>query len=137
MRQYNLLGYKNGQWQKIYYITKRKKSGKWEKPSIRFKNFDSSWADSLLDFWGKEKFWTLNSDSLNINERAIPGTTKIQKFLVSDSPNYRFEIIQKDQYLSIESYAPDYYLEKMPEIKCRATFIKCREKFVRLFAEEK
>lgn len=128
-RLYNILAYKQGEWKKLSLSQKQRKNGKWSKPMVVEQEFNQSNGDTIVSFFNRNSFWKLNRDSLNINRKKINDTT-VQAFTISDAVNYKFEIVSNNEFLIIESYAPEYLLEKIPEIKCREVFIKCRDFFV-------
>ncbi len=131
-RSFGILGYRQGHWEKLLLNEKQRKDGKWSKPAIHKIGLNQNAADSIINFFNQNGFWRLDRDSLNINQRKIDDN-KNQLFSISDGVNYKFEIMSKQEFLIIESYEPDYLLEKIPEIKCRETFIKCRNFFVSQF----
>ncbi|HMG07485.1 MAG TPA: hypothetical protein VK609_03185 [Mucilaginibacter sp.] len=75
------------------------------------------------------RLWSVSRDSLNIHERRNKNGT-VTKLSVYDDNNYRFEVFNKDNFAIIESYAPEYFLEELPENKILERFIKVRDWFV-------
>ena len=128
-RFYKIFACKNGRWEKISLSQKEKKNDEWSKPVIHTEEFDKDKADSLMSLLNKNGFWKLNKDSLNITQRRV-SEKQDQVFSISDGVNYKFEIFSNKDFQIIESYSPDYFYKKMPEIKCRGIFIRCRDLFL-------
>jgi len=124
-----ILGHKQDHWEKLFLSEKQKKNSEWSKPVISKEEFNQNNADSIVNFFNQNRFWELNRDSLNINQREIDDK-KNQVFSISDAVNYKFEILSKQEFLIIACYAPEHFLEKIPEIKCREVFIRCRDFFI-------
>ena len=74
-------------------------------------------------------FYSLNRDSLNISSKKI-NDKQNEVFSVDDGINYKFEILSKSDFLIIESYEPEYFLQKIPELRSRKEFVKCRDWFL-------
>lgn len=121
IRIYNLDS--NGSRNKIIKIkTKRYKLNKHE-------------VEKLLNTFENQRIWTLNTDSLNINERY---TNEGKMFMsVSDGINHTFEFITKDRYRIVSAYAPEIYLERFPEYTQRENFIKCKTEFISLISKRR
>ena len=87
----------------------------------------------FLDSLSANNFWHLNNDSLNqtrIIETYIDnGDTIHRKAGIADAPNYRFDIITRDNARVIESYAPQYFLHLFPDMTERRQFLRNRELF--------
>ncbi|MCP2045265.1 hypothetical protein [Pontibacter sp. HSC-36F09] len=126
---YQILALKDGQWDLITLASKKKKNGDFRKPKIRVSSFDNNKAQLLLNQLDHLSFWTLSSDSLNITQREDPDST-LTTYTLYDAANYKFEIMTKEGYKIIEAYAPDHFLEKLPEIKSRQKFIAGRDIFI-------
>ncbi|MEP6612828.1 MAG: hypothetical protein ABJA76_13110 [Mucilaginibacter sp.] len=124
---YNLLALKKGTWFKGYLSSQHLKSGKWTYPRVKFKEVDPDSATFIAKYLNSEGFYTLNNASLNITTRQVNG--KVQHFSLSDAVNYKFEILVGDKLAIIQSYAPAYFFEKIPEDTARAAFIKYRDWF--------
>jgi hypothetical protein len=125
---YQILALKDGQWSSITFASTRKKNGDFRIPTIRINSFDNDKAQLLLNQMDQLDFWTLNSDSLNITQRENPDSTATT-YTLSDGANYKFEIMTTEGYKVIEAYEPEYFLEKLPEIKIRQKFINGRNIF--------
>jgi hypothetical protein len=125
---YQILGLKEGHWSLITLTSKRKKNGEFTKPSIRIDYFDNNGGQILLSQLNQTNFWALERDSLNIKHRQNPDSTKTE-FSLSDGVNFRFEILTKEGFRIIEAYEPEYFFEKIPEIKARQRFIINRDIF--------
>ncbi|WP_206684043.1 hypothetical protein [Pontibacter beigongshangensis] len=125
---YQILALKDGKWSLITLVSKRKKNGDFRKPTIRVSSFEKDKAQLLLNQLDQLSFWTLNSDSLNITRRENPDST-VTTYTISDAVNYKFEVMTKEGYKVIEAYAPEHFLEKLPEIKSRQKFIIGRDIF--------
>jgi len=127
--QYNLLALKDGVWLKGYLHTQKRKNNTWRKPLVVFKEVDPDSASYIMKYLDSAGFYSLNRDSLNISERRV-NDDNIQRITISDAINYKFEILSRNDFLVIESYAPEFFFEKMPEIKSRGAFIKLRDWFL-------
>ena len=82
---------------------------------------DSSAVYELFDSLDLAKFWTLTSESLNDTRGSD----------ISDYVNYEFQIETKTGKQILESYAPEYYIEKFPDMQQRITFLYGTEIFKR------
>lgn len=125
---YQILALKDGKWSLITLASKKKKSGEFRKPTIKVSSYDKDKAQLLLNQLDQIGFWTLSTDSLNITQRENPDST-VMRYTLSDAVNYKFEIMTKEGYKVIEAYAPEHFLEKLPEIKSRQKFIIGRDIF--------
>ncbi len=128
-KPYRLLAFKNGIWLKGYFYSKRRKNHSWTNPTIKLKEINKDSANSILNYLSDAGFFVLNRDTLNIDRRKI-NDKQDEVFSISDAVNYRFEILTKNTFTIIESYQPDYFLEKLPEFKSREIFIKYRDWFI-------
>ncbi|HVS93299.1 MAG TPA: hypothetical protein VHE59_14775 [Mucilaginibacter sp.] len=132
---YEVLAYGNGHWERISLYSKRHHNGKWSKPYIKIDSFDNERAEKLIELFNKNDFWHLSNDSLNIHQKRI-NDTLFKTYDISDDVNYKFEIMTKNDFLIIQCYAPEYFLEKIPEIKSREVFIKCRDEFLSAYKSD-
>lgn len=123
---YQILAFSNDKWERISFFARKKKNGKLSKPVISHRPFESKIAETLIYDLTNNSFWNLNNDSLNLSTRKNPDSS-ITKYSLSDGVNYKFEVLTKNEFRIIESYEPEYFLEKMPEIKDREKFIKAKE----------
>jgi len=126
-KYYDLMALNKGIWYKGYLSSQLLKSGKWTYPKVRFKKIDPDSAKAIVDYVDSSGLLMLSRDSLRITDRIVGG--KRYPHSLSDGVNYKFEILVKNELETIEAYAPDFFLEKIPEIKTRAEFIKFREWF--------
>ena len=126
--QYKILALKNNSWSYISYDF-YKKGKSWSKPRIKERPFNFHKAETLIELLEQNHFWLLSRDSLNIQERRNSDGS-VSKFNMYDDTNHKFEIITTSNYVIIEAYAPEYFLEVLPEIKSRELFIKCRNIFL-------
>jgi len=133
-RYYSLLALNKGRWYRGYLFSEQLKSGKWTYPKIRFEEVDADSAMAMIGYLNKAGLYTLSQDSLNIDTKIVD-EDKVRKFSVSDGVNYKFEILYKNELAIVEAYSPEYLLSKLPEIKTREAFIKCRDWFVRKYDE--
>jgi len=131
-KTYSLLAFKNGICLKGSFYSKRGKNDSWSKPRIKFIAINRDSATFILNYLSDAGFFSLNRDTLNINHRSI-SDKQDEVFSVDDGVNYKFEILTGNSFTIIESYQPDYFLEKLPEYKSREIFIKCRNWFVAKF----
>jgi hypothetical protein len=122
---YQVLALRNGKW---HYITQGKNNKKSLMPRMTSKKIDNDLGNNLLDKLNQISFWSLSSDSLNIRTRKIDDSTSTL-YSRTDGVNYRFEIFTKGDYRVIQAYEPDYYLEKIPEVVSRETFVDARKAF--------
>jgi hypothetical protein len=129
LKDYSLLAFQNGVCLKGYIYSKKNKHGIWSKPKIKFKAVNCDSANYIVKYLNDGGFYSLNRDTLNINRKKI-NDKQNKVYSIDDGVNYKFEIISKKDFLIIESYMPEYFLEKIPELKSRATFIKCRDWFL-------
>lgn len=83
-----------------------------------------------MDSLDQHKFGALNRDSLNIKTRDN-GDGTITELSLHDATNHKFEIITKSNFTIVESYAPEYFLEELPKLTIRKTFINCRNLFLK------
>ena len=79
-------------------------------------------------------FWKLESDSLNITKVDNSDGT-VSKYSMSDGINFKVEILQGNNFRIIESYEPEYFFSKMPEIKDREIFIQGKVEIEKIFAK--
>ncbi|MCG2612607.1 hypothetical protein LZZ90_13940, partial [Flavobacterium sp. SM15] len=127
-KNYVVYAFKNNTWEKIIVDSKRKKNGNWTKPKSKSHIISNQKANELIQTLSKKSFWDLKREELNIDKQKNDDGS-VTKFSLHDGVNYRFEIITKQDFRIIESYEPEYFLEKMPEIKERKIFINCRDDF--------
>jgi hypothetical protein len=78
---------------------------------------DSLAVKELFDSLALVSFWTLNVDSLN----ATRGSN------ISDDVNYKFQIENTIGRQILESYAPEYFIEKFPDMGQRVVFLKGKD----------
>ncbi|WPU94386.1 hypothetical protein SNE25_02475 [Mucilaginibacter sabulilitoris] len=123
-----MLVFKDGVWYKGYLYSKRLKSNVWSKPKIKLRRVENSKVLKIVDYLNSANLWSMNRDSLNIHERRNKDGS-IEKLSVYDLDNDRFEIFDKNRFVIIESYAPEYFLEELPENKILEHFIKVRDWF--------
>lgn len=133
-KYYQVLAWENNKWEKIIISSKRNKKGEWSKPKVSTKIIDSESANQLIVELSKLSFWNLQNDKLNITKQ-VDGEGMTNKYSISDGINYRVEILQGNNFRIIESYEPEYFLSKMPELKERETFIKSKIKIENLFQQ--
>jgi hypothetical protein len=133
-KDYQILACKNGKWEKIFVHSKKKKNGNWSMSSLSYKSINSEKVNQLLSKFNNLSFWELENEKLNqTKEKNENG--EVIKYSISDGVNYRFEILQGSNLRTIESYEPEYFLEKMPKIQERETFIKCLKEIEIIFGK--
>ncbi len=126
---YQLLVFKKGICLKGSFFSKKNKHNTWSEPKIKFKEINCDSANYIVKYLNDAGFYSLNRDSLNVNKRKI-NEKQDEVFTINDGVDYKFEIFSKTKFLIIESYMPEYFLKKIPELKSRETFIKCRDWFL-------
>lgn len=128
-KSYTLLLFKNGVWYKGYLYSKRINNNVWSKPRLKLKKAKTNKVIEIFNGLNSAGLWTMSKDSLNIHERRNRegGVTKLSLY---DGYNYHFEIFNGENLAIIESYAPEYSLEELPENKILERFIKARDWFV-------
>jgi hypothetical protein len=82
---------------------------------------DSLSVKELFDSLDLVNFWTLNIDSLN----------ETRDNDISDVVNYKFQLENPIGRQILESYAPEYYVEKYPDMRQRVLFLQGKEIFRR------
>ncbi len=82
---------------------------------------DSSSVEELFDSLALTSLWKLSIDSLN-EDRG---------YVVSDAMNYRFQLEDGIHRQILETYAPEYYLKKFPDMQQRILFLQAKEIFCR------
>jgi hypothetical protein len=131
-RYYSLLALNKGTWYRGYLFSEQNKNEKWTYPKVRFEEIDTDSAIRLVSHLDKMGFYKMSRDSLHIIEKNNPdGTVSVKG--ITDGVNYKFEILYKNELAIIDAYEPEAFLEFLPEIKTRATFIKCRDWFVQKY----
>lgn len=126
---YVFIGVKGKMYSKGSIHLKRDKDHTWSKPVVKQKKVNSDKGAYIFMELDKMGLWKLNVDSLNNqNEKNQDGS--INKITLFDATNYRFELINGDNYLPIEAYAPEQFLEELPQYKQREPFIKIRDRFL-------
>jgi hypothetical protein len=147
-KHYKILTYSNKKWTSWTYSanssqsTKNKRSKKNNIDSVRNNQFlkikteiQDQDASGLISDLHIGDFWTLNSDSLNLTSREeidpTNGTTITRKGSISDGINYHFDILTKTDLRAIESYEPDYFIKKFPDMEDRKKFIISRDIFLK------
>ena len=88
-------------------------------------------VNKLFTILNNERFWTLDTDSLNITSRKLTDSTSI-KMDITDGVNYKFEIVANSRMRIVQAYEPYEYLKHFPEIIIRQNFINCLEAFEKL-----
>jgi len=129
LKDCNVLAFKDGVCLKGYIYSKKNKNGIWSKPKIKLHEVNCDSAKMIQTYLNDAGFYTLNRDTLNINHKEI-NDKQDAVFSVDDGVNYKFEILTKKDFLIIESYEPEYFLQKIPELRTREEFIKCRDWFL-------
>jgi hypothetical protein len=84
-------------------------------------NLDSAAVNELFDSLALANFWTLSMDSLNETRGSD----------ISDDVNYKFQIENETGRQILESYAPEYYIGKFPDMKQRIIFLQGKDIFRR------
>lgn len=133
-KRYTLLAFKEGVCFKGTVSLKKNKHEVWSKPKLKLKKVNCDSAKQIVNYFNEAGFYLLNRDSLNINKKMI-NDTLFEVFTIDDGVNCKFEILSKKSFLIIESYEPDYFLKKIPELKSRRTFIKCRDFYLSKYKE--
>ena len=100
------------------YDNKGKKKKKYFK---KVATLDSSTVKELFDSLALVNFWTINVDSLNETRGGD----------ISDDVNYIFQIENTTGRQILESYAPEYFIEKFPDMRQRVVFLQGRDIFKR------
>ena len=127
---YNLIVSKNGAYFKGSLHLERTKGGKWSKPLVKLKKVSTIQTKAIIKRLNSSGLWRLNQDSLyDQNKQNLDGS--VTKLILHDGVNYRFELISSNNFLAIETYAPEYFLEEMPKSTSRQFFIKIRDKFLK------
>ena len=129
IQSYSILALKNGIWFKGYIFSKKSKSGRWSKPKIKFIGVNPDSSLAIVEYLKNVGFYSLNKDSLAIDKKDV-GNNKIELFSRNNGVDYKFEMLSKSAFVIIESYEPDYFLERMPYLKDRRHFIICRNWFI-------
>jgi hypothetical protein len=94
----------------------------------RLKKTDTVRAKAVIDELTKSGLWQLSNDSLNNQTQKQPNGT-VANLTLHDGTNYRFELIKGPYFLAVGSYAPEYFLEELPQARQREKFIKIRDRF--------
>jgi len=146
---YKILAKKNTKWSywtfSDNYLQWTKKDNIYKVDTIRVgtfwegkKSITTKQADEILEFLNQNNFWKLRNDSLNqsrVTEKYYDdengGTIFTQDKGPTDQINYRFEVYKIKNCRVIESYGPDYFVEKYPNLYDRKKFINCRDKFLK------
>jgi hypothetical protein len=82
---------------------------------------DSSAVKELFDSLDLINFWTLNIDSLN----------QTRGYDISDAVNYKFQLENPTGRQILESYAPEYFIKKYPDMRQRVLFLQSKDIFIR------
>lgn len=126
---FSLLAWTGNTWTAWTYYKKWKSSSdvyenigkKKNKDFKKITNLDASKVKELFDSLALVNFWTLNIDSLN----ETRGND------ISDDVNYKFQIEYSTGRQILESYAPEYFIEKFPDMRQRVVFIQGKDIFKR------
>ena len=138
-----VLGLKRNKW---YLTILREEYGKPEeyevdtkhpiKSSTRKYRIAKRDIQTLLSTFSQNRIWTLNCDSLDINEIKTSDSTAIH-IMVTDGPYYVFEFITKNNFRKVDAYYPSHFLERIPEVYTRQNFINCQEAIRKLLNRKK
>ena len=138
-QEYYLVGKKNSQWESKKVVVeyndrtktadniKRIKKKRLKTKKEELKNLFSSWTDN--------GFWTLDNDSLNVNEKQT-GPDESIMLMITDGCTDTFEIIQGDSYRIMYSYLPDSFQKEIP-VKQREQFIIARNEFLKIIKKNR
>ncbi|MBL7733144.1 MAG: hypothetical protein JNM88_18375 [Chitinophagaceae bacterium] len=125
---YRLLVQEGEEWSAWTYYRKWKNASafnnKGDKPHKYFfkkTSLGSRLVTELFDSLGTVNFWSLCADSLN----------QTNGYDISDAVDYIFRIESPAGCQELDSYAPEYYLEKFPGMQQRAQFLKSIDIFNR------
>jgi hypothetical protein len=107
----------------------------------------------VLKIFEKNRIFTLDTDSLTIDYRAIKSSTKdttkpeiVEALIITDCTNYTLSFKTNSSFRIVNSYCPYTYLEEIPEIIVRQNFVNCFEtisllgrapQFIRKFKEKR
>lgn len=129
---YHFLAFKDGECFKARLVSGRINDTTWSEPVIQSQKVNIIKAKKIVNHLKNTGFFSLDRDSLDISGRPKSGryTTKYSR---TDGVNYRFEIIVGNELLIVESYEPEFFLEKMPELRQRAQFVKDRDWFLKQY----
>ncbi len=90
--------------------------------------------NKVLKIFEKNRIFTLDVDSLNINYREIKSSTKdttkpeiVEALIITDCTNYTLSFKTNKSFRIVNSYCPYTYLEEIPEIIVRQNFVNCFE----------
>lgn len=128
IENFKLLTRKGKKWTTWTYKRKWKSSSdvlnnkgkKKKKYFTRITTVDSLAVNELFDNWRSIKFSELHLDSLN----------STRGYEIFDAVNDKFNIETVFGNRLIESYAPEYYIQKFPDMYERALFIQGRDIFL-------
>ena len=128
VREHKIFAHKNSIWTSYLIREEKNKKGK-IKTRISKQRLSADSAMKLIDQLTSRNFWTLDNDSLN--QTGVPiNDSMVSRMQVFDGANQRFEVITKQGFRIIESYEPEAYFEKFPQMIVRKSFIDCRRIFV-------
>lgn len=97
----------------------RNKGKKKKKFFSKVRALDSFIVKELLDSLALIDFWALQADSLN-ETRGVR---------IADDVAYKFQIETVEGRQILESYAPEFYLDKFPDMHLRAIFLRGKKIF--------
>ena len=134
-QDYKVLAYKSEKWEAIQIVSTKKKKGKIKLETKKY-SFESDSAKKLIANLTKHGFWTFDRDLLN--QKTVSLNDSIARtFHIDDGVNYKFEIFTKDAYRIIESYEPERYFNKFPQMTIRKEFIDCMQLFIQTWKNKR
>jgi hypothetical protein len=125
-KYYEILIFRNNNWEKFSLRMMRKRNHEFSKPIISKQRINND-SFKLIDDLTTLNFWSLKSEDLNITKHHKDSV--VTKYSIDDGVNYKFEILTKNEFRIIEAYEPEYFLMKMPETVDREIFIKAKKKW--------
>ena len=124
---YHIFGFDGREWKLIKWTVKFDNNGQVVKERLKTKSFSSRKLLEMLSFFEANKFWTLDQDSLNLDERDH-GDGSSMVWMIDDGSNDKFETYNNGIYRITSSYEAKRLQELVPT-KQREIFIKCKDKF--------
>jgi hypothetical protein len=134
-KDYKVLAYKSDKWEAIQIVSKKKKKGKIKSEILKY-SFESDSAKQLITKLTKLGFWTFDRELLNLKTVSVNDSIA-RTFHIDDGVNYKFEILTKDAYRIIESYEPESYFNKFPQMTIRKEFIDCMQLFIQTWKNKR
>lgn len=140
-----VLAHKNKSWKRIILSYPDDKPNEIK---LKKKTVDKKKAEDLMAYLNDQNFWNLDKDSLIMYQKqtipkgsiqshvkndtiVVMGKVPARIIRVMDGYSVHFEIFQSESQRFYGTEDPEAYFKHLPEIKCRANFIRSKNAFLK------